>query len=74
MLAFVGLGSIAIAVMPALEAGRNVCWYSWPEQKRSVERLAAYDFTWVVPGHGRRWRAESAHAMHAELARVAAAM
>lgn len=57
-----------------LDCGRDVCWYSWPEQRRSVERLAAYDFTWVLPGHGRRFRAASAGAMRAELLRLAAAM
>jgi glyoxylase-like metal-dependent hydrolase (beta-lactamase superfamily II) len=37
-----------------LAAWRNVCWYSWPEQLRSVAKLRAYDFSWVLPGHGRR--------------------
>jgi len=35
-----------------LHAGRDVCWYSWPEQIRSMEKLLAYDFEWVLPGHG----------------------
>lgn len=38
----------------ALHASRGVCWYSWPEQIRSVELLLNYDFEWVLPGHGRR--------------------
>ena len=38
----------------ALHASRGVCWYSWPEQIRSVELLLSYDFEWVLPGHGRR--------------------
>lgn len=37
-----------------LHASRSVCWYSWPEQTRSMERLLAYEFEWVLPGHGRR--------------------
>jgi glyoxylase-like metal-dependent hydrolase (beta-lactamase superfamily II)/ferredoxin len=37
-----------------LTASRNVCWYSWPEQVRSMGKLAAYDFEWVLPGHGER--------------------
>jgi glyoxylase-like metal-dependent hydrolase (beta-lactamase superfamily II)/ferredoxin len=37
-----------------LNASRDVCWYSWPEQVRSVHKLAAYDFEWVLPGHGER--------------------
>ena len=57
-----------------LECGRDVCWYSWPEQRRSVELLARYDFRWVLPGHGRRFQAASAEAMRAELRRVAEAM
>lgn len=51
----------------ALEAGRDVCWYSWPEQRRSMSRLLAHSFTWVLPGHGRRFHAASPAAMHAAL-------
>jgi glyoxylase-like metal-dependent hydrolase (beta-lactamase superfamily II)/ferredoxin len=36
-----------------MTAFRSVCWYSWPEQTRSMEKLLAYDFEWVLPGHGR---------------------
>jgi glyoxylase-like metal-dependent hydrolase (beta-lactamase superfamily II)/ferredoxin len=53
-----------------LEAGPDVCWYSWPEQKRSMARLADHRFTWVLPGHGRRWHAPSPEAMRAELMRL----
>jgi len=35
-----------------LTAFRSVAWYSWPEQIRSMERLRAYNFQWVLPGHG----------------------
>jgi glyoxylase-like metal-dependent hydrolase (beta-lactamase superfamily II) len=35
-----------------------VCWYSWAEQIRSMQKLLAYDFEWVLPGHGPRFRAE----------------
>jgi len=38
----------------ALHASRGVCWYSWAEQTRSMERLLDYRFEWVLPGHGRR--------------------
>jgi glyoxylase-like metal-dependent hydrolase (beta-lactamase superfamily II)/ferredoxin len=58
----------------ALEAGEDVTWYSWPELKKSMARLAGHRFTWVLPGHGRRFRASSAEAMRAELLRLAAAM
>ncbi|MGB3311633.1 MAG: MBL fold metallo-hydrolase [Nodosilinea sp.] len=43
-----------------LHAFRTVCWYSWPEQIKSMERLATYDFEWVLPGHGRRHYADKA--------------
>jgi glyoxylase-like metal-dependent hydrolase (beta-lactamase superfamily II)/ferredoxin len=57
-----------------LHASRSVCWYSWPEQTRSMERLLEHDFEWVLPGHGGRYRAESAAAMKDELQRVLARM
>jgi glyoxylase-like metal-dependent hydrolase (beta-lactamase superfamily II)/ferredoxin len=38
-----------------LYAFRDACWYSWPEVVRSLEKLRAYDFNWVLPGHGRRF-------------------
>ncbi len=37
-----------------LNASRDVCWYSWREQVRSVRRLESYSFEWVLPGHGQR--------------------
>jgi glyoxylase-like metal-dependent hydrolase (beta-lactamase superfamily II)/ferredoxin len=40
-------------VKETLTAFRSVCWYSWTEQTRSMEKLLAYDFEWVLPGHGR---------------------
>jgi len=36
-----------------LTAFRDVCWYSWKEQTRSMEKLLAYRFESVLPGHGR---------------------
>lgn len=51
-----------------VDAGRDVCWYSWPEQRRSIAALAAHRFTDVVPGHGRRFRAASPEAMQVALA------
>ena len=50
-----------------LEASRSVCWYSWPEQRRSLERLLDLRFEWVLPGHGFRFRARSAAAMRGEV-------
>lgn len=36
-----------------LYAFRRACWYSWSEQIRSMEKLLAFQFEWVLPGHGR---------------------
>lgn len=52
-----------------LHASQNVCWYSWSEQVRSVERLLDYEFEWVLPGHGRRVRLDKAR-MREELIRT----
>jgi glyoxylase-like metal-dependent hydrolase (beta-lactamase superfamily II) len=41
----------------SLYASPSVCWYSWPEQQRSLEILTAFTFEWVLPGHGRRHHA-----------------
>jgi glyoxylase-like metal-dependent hydrolase (beta-lactamase superfamily II)/ferredoxin len=57
-----------------LEAGREVCWYSWPEQIRSMERLLDYRFECVLPGHGGRYRAASPAAMRQELESLIARM
>ena len=39
-----------------LSASFDYCWHSWPRQVESVEKLLAYDFQWVLPGHGQRVR------------------
>ena len=41
-----------------LIAFRSACWYSWSELLKSMERLAGYDFEWILPGHGRRFQAD----------------
>ena len=56
-----------------LYAFRSACWYSWKEQIRSMERLLAYRFEWVLPGHGRPIHLDAA-AMHASLERCVAWM
>jgi glyoxylase-like metal-dependent hydrolase (beta-lactamase superfamily II)/ferredoxin len=56
-----------------LEAGKSVCWYSWAEQTRSMEKLLAFDFEWVLPGHGPRFHAP-VRKMRAELERLVARM
>jgi glyoxylase-like metal-dependent hydrolase (beta-lactamase superfamily II)/ferredoxin len=58
----------------ALEAGRDVCWHSWPQQIRSMERLLEHPFEWVLPGHGGPYRASSPSAMRKELERLLAQM
>jgi glyoxylase-like metal-dependent hydrolase (beta-lactamase superfamily II)/ferredoxin len=53
-----------------LFASRSVCWHSWPQQVRSLERLLDFRFEWVLPGHEGRYRAASAGAARAELERL----
>jgi glyoxylase-like metal-dependent hydrolase (beta-lactamase superfamily II)/ferredoxin len=53
-----------------LGASRGVCWYSWPEQIRSMERLLELGFSWVLPGHGASLHAPSQAAMREELLRL----
>jgi len=38
-----------------LAAFKDFCWYSWQELIDSMEKLAHYDFEWVLPGYGRRY-------------------
>lgn len=56
-----------------LYAFRTACWYSWPKQIESMERLLDYRFEWVLPGHGRPIHLP-ADAMHASLERCIAWM
>jgi len=56
-----------------LTAFRDVCWYSWTEQTRSMEKLLAYRFEWVLPGHGRIGHG-SAEEMRAHLERCVSRM
>jgi glyoxylase-like metal-dependent hydrolase (beta-lactamase superfamily II)/ferredoxin len=51
-----------------LTAFRSACWYSWPEQTRSMQRLLEHSFEWVLPGHGRIHR-DSAAGMREHLRR-----
>ena len=50
-----------------LSASRAYNWHSWDQQLDSLEKLLAFDFTWVLPGHGSIHRAQSPAAMKAEL-------
>jgi glyoxylase-like metal-dependent hydrolase (beta-lactamase superfamily II)/ferredoxin len=56
-----------------LMAFRHACWFSWKEQTRSMEKLLAYRFEWVLPGHGRMHHS-SAEEMHEHLKRCVATM
>ncbi len=56
-----------------LTAFRDVCWYSWKEQTRSMEKLLAYRFGSVLPGHGRIHLGTSEE-MHEHLERCIARM
>ena len=58
-----------------LTAFRGACWYSWPAQADSLERLAGSGrrFAWVLPGHGARVHGD-AHDLHARLVGLAARM
>ncbi|MDJ1176384.1 MBL fold metallo-hydrolase [Roseofilum capinflatum] len=49
-----------------LIAFRRHCWYSWEELRKSMKKLTAYRFEWVLPGHGRRYHAP-VEVMQAEL-------
>jgi len=53
----------------ALRAHRTYS-YDYAQQLRSVERLTAYDFTWLLPGHGDRIRLD-VEEMRAALHRLA---
>ena len=57
----------------SLNAGRDVCWYSWEEQTRSVAALAQYSFEWVLPGHGERVR-QPPEEMQQQILRLATRM
>ena len=52
-----------------LYAFSGVCWYSWKEHRRSLERLRDVSFEWVLPGHGDRHHA-SPEDMRASLERL----
>lgn len=55
-----------------LSASRTYNWHSWHQQLDSLERLLAFDFTWVLPGHGSLHHADSPATMKADLQRALA--
>jgi len=50
-----------------LSASRSYNWHSWEQQLASLEKLLAFDFSWVLPGHGYLHKAESPTAMRSDL-------
>jgi glyoxylase-like metal-dependent hydrolase (beta-lactamase superfamily II) len=57
-----------------LSASRTYNWHSWPRQLDSLEKLLAFDFTWVLPGHGSIHRTDSPATMKADLAQALAVL
>ena len=58
-----------------LTAFRYACWYSWPTQADSLERLAArHRFASVLPGHGARCVDGDADDLHRRLVALVARM
>ncbi len=57
-----------------LSASRAFNWHSWEQQLASLEKLLAFDFSWVLPGHGNTHHADSPAAMRAELERAIAVL
>jgi glyoxylase-like metal-dependent hydrolase (beta-lactamase superfamily II)/ferredoxin len=51
-----------------LTAFRDACWWSWPAQADSLQRLSErHSFRWVLPGHGARVHEDPAR-LHERLA------
>jgi glyoxylase-like metal-dependent hydrolase (beta-lactamase superfamily II)/ferredoxin len=55
-----------------LSASRAYNWSSWERQLESLDKLLAFDFRYVLPGHGALFRADSPAAMRRELGRALA--
>jgi ferredoxin len=36
----------------SLYASKNVNWFSWDQQVKSLHKLTSFNFDWVFPGHG----------------------
>jgi glyoxylase-like metal-dependent hydrolase (beta-lactamase superfamily II) len=56
-----------------LRASKQVCWYSWPAQIKSLARLLDYRFDWVFAGHGGSFHLPPGE-MHDRLAALVARM
>jgi glyoxylase-like metal-dependent hydrolase (beta-lactamase superfamily II)/ferredoxin len=53
-------------------ASRTFCWHSWERQLESIERLLAWRFRAILPGHGPVHRASDPDAMRADLLKTLA--
>jgi glyoxylase-like metal-dependent hydrolase (beta-lactamase superfamily II)/ferredoxin len=56
-----------------LAASEDYCWYSWPQQAESMQRLADHRFEWVLPGHGQKVHLP-ANEMRAQILRLVKTM
>jgi len=56
-----------------LAAFEDYCWYSWPEQVKSMDLLSSYSFEWVLPGHGQKVHLP-ANEMRQKMKRLVSAM
>jgi glyoxylase-like metal-dependent hydrolase (beta-lactamase superfamily II)/ferredoxin len=54
-------------VQGRLSASRSFNWHSWQLQLESLEKLLAFEFRWVLPGHGFLHKAQSSTAMRRDL-------
>ncbi|HJV48346.1 MAG TPA: MBL fold metallo-hydrolase [Geothrix sp.] len=57
-----------------LSASRAYNWHSWEKQLASLEKLLAFDFSRVLPGHGYLHKAQSPEAMRSDLERAIRAL
>lgn len=53
-----------------LACSRCLCWWSWPRQQASLERLRELHFRWVLPGHGYPLQADTVGQMRQEVERL----
>ena len=56
----------------SLYAAQSVCWWSWREQVRSLEKLLELDFRWVLPGHDGRMQCATTEEMRTKLRKAIA--
>lgn len=57
-----------------LSASKTYNWFNWEKQLESLEKLLAYRFRWVLPGHGAPIQFETPERMKEELGRAIGAL